>query len=334
MNKLKYALMFVFLFVVAAPAYSNQTSEVNSNLQAQKPTFEAWLAAFRQEALVKGIPKNTVEKALANIKLIKRVVVQDRNQPEFKLTFQQYLDRVAPASRVTRGRNLLKHNEKLLAQIEKAFGVQPRFIVALWGIESDFGRLTGGYNVLDALATLAYDGRRGDFFRNQLLNALRIIDYAHVEPQDMTGSWAGAMGQTQFMPSTFLAHAVDFNRDGKIDIWTTTADALASGSNYLSKVGWRDDETWGREVRLPKGFDKSLADLKIQKKISQWQALGVRKADGSHLPTRDLMASIVIMDDGEGPAYMVYNNFRAIMDWNKSINFATSVGILSDRIAN
>jgi len=326
------SLLTLFLVVFASITFAEHKDELNPNIEEQSPTFEAWLAAFKKEAIVKGISEETVERALANVKPIKRVVKLDRNQPEFKLTFQQYLDRVAPPFRVNRGKKLLKKHKKLLAEIEKEFGVQSRFIVALWGMETDFGRLTGGFNVIDALATLAFDGRRGKFFRKQLLNALTIIDAGHIEPENMTGSWAGAMGQTQFMPSTFLSYAIDFDKNGKIDIWKDLGDALASGSNYLSKVGWDNDQTWGRRVQIPENFDKTLADLKIKKMISDWQALGVRKENGKDLPSRDIEASIIILDDGEGPAYMVYNNFHAIMDWNKSKNFATSVGILSDRI--
>ncbi len=295
--------------------------------------FETWLAEFKQEAIAQGISEVTVNDALTDVKLIKRVIKLDRNQPEFKLTFQQYLDRVAPPSRVNRGKKLLQKNKVLFEKIEQEFGVQSRFIVALWGMETGFGRLTGGFNAPEALATLAYEGRRGAYFRRELLNALRIIDAGHVKAKDMQGSWAGAMGQTQFMPSTFLSYAVDFNQDGKINVWRDKADALASGSNYLAKVGWKGDQTWGRKVQLPADFDKSLADLKIIKRISEWQAVGVRKENGTNLPKRDLEASIIILDDGAGPAYMVYENFRAIMHWNRSKNFATSVGILADRIA-
>ena len=313
-------------------SHASHPSELKDNVELQAPSFEGWWAAFRQEALVKGISQATVDKALAEVKLIKRVIKLDRNQPEFKLTFQQYLDRVAPQSRVKRGQSLLKKNYSLLTQIQKDFGIQPRFIVALWGMETDFGRLTGGFNVLDALVTLAFDSRRGNYFRGELLNALRIIDQGHVEPREMSGSWAGAMGQTQFMPSTFLSYAVDFNKNGKINIWQDTEDALASGANYLAKSGWQADQTWGRKVQLPRNIDNSLLGLDNKKPISQWQALGVRRENGANLPTRDLMASIVKLDDGEGPAYMIYDNYRAIMHWNKSTNFATAVGILADRI--
>lgn len=330
MKFFQYLMIAVFVTFSSTSIASHPDDE--PSFKEQEPSFKAWLEAFKKEAIVAGISESTVNRSLANVKPIERVVKLDRNQPEFKLTFQQYLDRVAPASRVKRGKKRLAENKELLKQIEKKFGVQPRFLVALWGMETDFGRLTGGFNALDALATLAFEGRRGAYFRKELLNALRIIDAGHIEPEDMKGSWAGAMGQTQFMPSTFMAYAYDFNNDGKINVWTDKADALASGANYLSSVGWHNDQTWGRRVTLPNNFDKSLASLDIKKRISEWQSLGVRKEDGSDLPTRNLEASIVVLDDGEGPAYMVYDNYRSIRDWNRSDNFATSVGILSDRI--
>jgi len=320
-------------FGIACQVVTAQEDELKADLIPTAPTFKAWLEAFRQEALVEGVSEETLNKSLPLIKEpIKKVIKFDRNQPEFKLTFDQYLNRVAPKSRIKRGQKLLKKHNKLLTTIEEKYGVQKRFLVAFWGMETDFGRLTGGFNVLNALATLAYDGRRSKFFRKQLMNALVIIDAGHVEPEKMTGSWAGAMGQTQFMPSTFLAYATDFDGDGKINIWKSTADALASGANYLSNVGWNSEQTWGREVTLPKDMDKDLLDLKVKKKIAEWQKLGVRRITGKNLPLVDLDASVVQLDDKTGRAYMVYDNYRAIMDWNKSKNFATAIGILSDRI--
>lgn len=332
-------LIFCFILICqlgfAGQVMATHGKELKEDLIPQGPSFKAWLEAFRKEALVKGVSEETLNKSLPLIKKpIKKVIKFDRNQPEFKLTFDQYLNRVAPKSRVKRGQKLLKKYKKLLSEIEEKYGVQRRFLVAFWGMETDFGRLTGGFNVLNALATLAYDGRRSAYFRKELMNALFIIDAGHVEPEKMTGSWAGAMGQTQFMPSTFLAYATDFSGDGKINIWSSTADALASGANYLSSVGWNGDQTWGREVTLPKDMDKSLLDLKIKKKIAQWQTLGVRRITGKDLPRVDLDASVIQLDDKTGRAYMVYDNYHAIMDWNKSKNFATAIGILSDRIGN
>jgi len=329
-------LFFISLILLLSisPAFATHPGELDEHEDLQTPSFEAWLAAFRQEALVKGISEKTLNTVLPSVKPIPRVIELDRNQPEFKLTFDQYLSRVAPPFRVKLGRKLLKMHKGLLNQIRAKYGVQPRYIVALWGMETDFGRLTGGFNAINALATLAYDGRRSKYFRGQLINAFLILDKGHVTYKEMLGSWAGAMGQTQFMPSTFLSYAVDFNNDGKINLWKDKEDALASGANYLSQVGWYGDQTWGREVQLPDDFNANLASLDIKKDISEWQVMGVRRINGKDLPTRKLDASIIRVDDNKGRAFMVYDNYRAIMDWNRSTSFATAVGILSDRIAN
>ncbi|MDH5259172.1 MAG: lytic murein transglycosylase [Gammaproteobacteria bacterium] len=319
------------LSTVVAPALAAHGNELDSDIH-QSATFAGWLAALKAEARAKGISDATLDAALKDVKSDPKIIKFDRNQPEFKLTFNEYLTRVAPPFRVNRGKRLLKKHKELLANIQARFGVQPRFIVALWGMETDFGRLTGGFNVVHALVTLAYDGRRSHYFRGELINALKIIDAGHVTAVAMTGSWAGAMGQTQFMPSTFLKHAIDFNGDGKTNVWTDSSDALASGANYLSKTGWKGDETWGREVKLPADFPKDMLELDVVKPISFWQAMGVRRIDGKDLPAREISASIVQLDDKTGAAYMVYDNYRAIMDWNKSKNFATAVGILADRI--
>lgn len=299
---------------------------------AQTQPFEQWLSGLRQEALNKGIHAKTLDTALDGIKPIPRVVELDRKQPEFSLTFKQYMDRVVPRKRVEKGRRLLAENRALLERIGKQYGVQPRFLVAFWGIETDFGRISGGFQVIPALATLAYDGRRSSYFRGELLNALRIVDQGHVTASAMKGSWAGAMGQCQFMPSSFLNFAVDQNGDGRKDIWTTKADVFASAANYLARSGWRDDLTWGRPVRLPKGFDPALASLKVQKRLSEWQKLGVRRIDGRDLPTRDIPASVVFTEGPGSAAFLVYDNFQAILKWNRSIFFAVAVGSLADRL--
>ena len=300
---------------------------------AAAPDFAAWLVELRGEALNQGIRTETLDLALQGLAPNPRVIELDRKQPEFTLTFDQYRERVVPPTRIERGRRLLARHAALLKEVAARYHVQPRFIVALWGIETDFGRVTGGFSVIEALATLAYDGRRSAYFRKELLYALRIIDEGHVTPENMVGSWAGAMGQSQFMPSSFVRYAIDYSGDGRRDIWGTLADVFASAANYLAKAGWRDDQTWGREVRLPSGFDTGLADIKVIRKISAWQALGVRRADGRDLPRRDLDASIVLPGGPDGPAYMVYNNYRSLLKWNRSTYFATAVGLLSDAIA-
>jgi len=325
----KFCLKTIVFFVIVITLFS-----ANSALaESAKASFEDWLAVFKASAEHKGISKETLDVALQDLKFVPKIVKMDRNQPETKLTLQKYLSRVISRARVVTGRKKLKALQPLLRKIQQQYGVQARFIVAFWALETDFGRLTGGHYVIQALATLAYEGRRGQFFRKELMNALRIMEAGHVVRADMTGSWAGAMGQTQFMPSTFLGYAVDYNGDGKKNIWLTLEDALASAANYLSRLEWRDDITWGREVTLLAEFDDKLIDLTIEKRLSEWQALGVRKIDGRRLPTRDLMASIVRPDGEGGRAFIVYSNYRAILKWNRSHYFAISVGLLSNQIA-
>jgi len=307
-------------------------ADMNEKKISSTASFAVWIVELEKEALAKGISETTLKKVLPRVKFLDRVIELDRNQPEFKLTSEQYLSRVISKHRVRKGRELLKKHHDLLSRIETRFGVQPRFIVALWGMETGFGRMTGGFNAINALATLAYDGRRGEFFRSQLFKALKILDQGHVSFDGMLGSWAGAMGQTQFMPSTFESYAIDFTGDGKINLWKDKEDALASGANYLSSVGWKRGQTWGREVTLPEGFDSNLLGFESEKQISDWQALGVRRSNGGDLPAAAIKAYIIRLDNGEGTPYMVYENYLAIMDWNKSTNFATAVGLLSDKI--
>ena len=302
---------------------------------AQQPKngdFPRWLEGLRAEAASLGVRSATLDIALGGLKPIPRVIELDRKQPEFTLTFRQYMDRVAPASRVAAGRRKLRENRRLLEDVGRKFGVPPRVIVAFWGIESDFGRLRGGFPVIPALATLAYDGRRSAFFRRELMDALKILDGNHIRFVEMRGSWAGAMGQCQFMPSSFLAFAVDYDGDGRKDIWDTLADVFASAANYLARSGWKSDRTWGRPVRLPAGFDTKLADLGVLKRLSDWQRLGVRRADGGDLPRRELAASLVLAEGPGSAAFLVYGNYHAILKWNRSTFFALAVGSLADRI--
>ena len=295
--------------------------------------FEAWVTELKAEAEKQGISRSIFDQAFTGVTPIPRVVELDRKQPEFTLTFEQYLTRVVPDARIQKGRALLKENKALLTEVSEKYGVQPRFIVALWGVETDFGRITGGFPVVASLATLAYDGRRSAFFRKELLLALKILEQGHIAPGDMKGSWAGAMGQSQFMPSSFHNFAVDYNGDGHKDIWGTKADVFGSIANYLSKSGWNNSETWGRAVSLPANFDKSLVDSKITKTMREWEALGVTRRDGGPLPSRNLTSQLVVPGDGElAPAYLAYSNYEVILKWNRSSYFATAVGTLAEAI--
>lgn len=313
---------------VTAPAAAGAAAAVSPTNEG----FAAFLEAVKAEGLEKGLRAETLDGALKGVQHIDRVIELDRKQPEFTMTFQDYLGRIASPARVEEGRRKLAENRALLTEIEKRYGVQPRFVVALWGIETNFGKNTGGMSVVASLATLAYDGRRSKYFRTELFNALTILDQGHITPNAMIGSWAGAMGQCQFMPSTFLKFAVDWDGDGKRNIWTDRADALGSAANYLAGEGWRGDQTWGRAVKLPANFDASLVGVETRKTLAQWNALGVRGGDGKPLPAKDLEGSIVMPEKGKGPAFLVYDNFRTIMKWNRSTFFALTVGHLADRI--
>ncbi|RUO37220.1 lytic murein transglycosylase [Aliidiomarina shirensis] len=294
--------------------------------------FPAYVEKLKEEALAHGISAATIEKAFVDVSFYERAVTADRNQPEFTITLDTYLPRAVPDWKVRQGIEKYNEHKELLERIGAEYGVQPRFIVALWGIETNYGGYTGNFRVISSLSTLAYEGRREEFFKRQLMQALEIIDAGHIEPEQMRGSWAGAMGQTQFMPSSFLSYAVDGDGDGKIDIWNSYADVFSSAANYLANVGWDDTKTWGRQVQLPEGFDVESAGLGTKKLLSEWQDLGIRRYDGSDLPTREIPASVIIPDGVDGRAFLAYHNWDVLMRWNRSNYFVVVVGHLSDRI--
>lgn len=314
----------------AAP---EQTTVVVANGSFDAHHFATWLEQLRMEALAEGVSPATFDRSLDGVSPLPEVIERDRRQPEFTLTFADYLRRVVTDRRVLRGQALLTEHAGLLERVRARYGVQPRFLVAFWGLESNFGDHTGGFPVVPSLVTLAYDERRADFFREQLLHALTILEQGHISLAAMSGSWAGAMGQLQFMPSTFTSYAVDGNGDGREDIWTTLPDVFASAANFLADVGWQGTQTWGREVRLPADFDWPSAGLQTRKPIAEWQAAGVRRADGRDLPRADMEGSIVLPAGHRGPAFLVYDNFRATMVWNRSVLYAIAIGHLADRIA-
>jgi len=307
------------------------TADENS-VEKEKVPFEQYVAELKVEAIALGIAPSVVNNAFANVQFLQRSVKSDKAQPEFKLTLDTYLPRAVPDWKIEQARAAYKKHYHLLHKIGKEYGVQPRFIVALWGIETNFGRLTGRHSVISSLTTLAYDGRRETLFKKQLFAALTILEQGHIEQNKFIGSWAGAMGQVQFMPTSYLNYAVDGDGDGKKDIWNNYADVFASAASYLKTEGWDDSETWGRQVLIPDNFDIELAGIKKQKSLSEWQALGVRRFDGSALPKVEMNGSIIIPDDASGRVYLVYNNYRVLMHWNRSYYFATAVSYLSERI--
>ena len=293
--------------------------------------FYTWLSEFKAEAKVENISAQTIKNTLKKAKYLPQVVVLDRAQPEFISPFLTYVNNRVTPSKIALGRAMLQKNEALLNQIETNYGVPKNILIAFWGLETHYGANKGNYGLPSSLMTLAFEGRRAEFFRAQLLDTMRIIDAGHNSVAGMRGSWAGAMGQMQFMPSTMLKHGVDADGDGRINIWTSLPDAFASAANYLAKTGWRKDEPAMLEVKLPANFDYSLAQLNNRKKSADWSQLGVRDMDNKLLPALD-NAAILLPQGYLGPAFMVFGNFDVIMDWNRSVNYALSVAHLANQL--
>ncbi len=300
---------------------------------AAENDFSLWLNELKHEAIREGISAEVLDEALGGITLQAEVIKRDRNQPEFKLSFEKYLERVVSEKRVQKGLKMMAVHRQLLNEVSGLYKVQPRFLVAFWGVETDFGRILGDYPVVQSLVTLAFDPRRSGYFRKELIDSLHILGDGQVPLAGFTGSWAGAIGGLQFMPSVYRKYAVDQDGNGISDVWRDPGDMFASGANYLAGSGWQDHQTWGREVYLPDGFDMSLVGHKTKLKLSKWQELGVRRYYGRRdLPERDMTASLIIPEQGSGRAFLVYDNFEVILKWNRSDFFGLAVGILSDRI--
>ncbi len=332
MHRFLLPVLNIMIFMVFMNFAGADESAADADALETQKRFTAWLAGARQEALDQGISQATVDGVFLDINFIPKVIDFDRKQPEFSLTFAQYLEKVISKGRIKRGQKRISKHNGDLTKITGQYQVPARFIVALWGIETDYGNLTGGFPVVGALATLAFEGRRAAFFRTELFHALRILDAGHIDAEFMTGSWAGAMGQCQFMPSSFQRFAVDEDNDGHKDIWRSTEDVMASIANYLHESGWNNKYTWGREVRLPKKFDATLIGLDTRKYLQDWHNLGVRNTDRSRLPQTHLQAALLQPDGPGTPAYLVYDNFDVILKWNRSHSFALAVGHLADSL--
>lgn len=300
---------------------------------AATQSFDAFLEGIRGEARRAGVSAGTLQRALSGIRPNDRVLELDRRQPEFTQTWAQYRDARLSQTRVDAGRRAFADNRATLEAVQGRFRVSPRVVVAIWGLETNYGGFTGNFNVIESLATLAWDGRRSAYFRNELLAALKILEGGHVAPERMRGSWAGAMGHPQFMPSNFERLAVDMDGDGRRDIWESRADALGSIANYLARSGWREEELWGREVTLPAGFDPNEARRENTRPLRDWVRAGVRRSDGQPLPPLDLEAAILLPGGPGGQAFAVYHNFNVIRRYNPSNFYALVVGMLSDRVA-
>ncbi len=322
---MKIYLRIVLMLLVIAAAKPAAADE----------SFDTWLSYFRIEAQQKGISQETLSAALTGLTPNQKVIELDGKQPEKKWTFAEYRARVINQARIDKGRRMMAEHADLLNQMSEKYGVQPQYIVALWGIETSYGENFGNFEIIRSLATLAWHGRRASFFRKELMDALKILDEGHISLAAMKGSWAGAMGHNQFMPSSFRSFAQDGNGDGRKDIWSSLPDVFASTANYLSRSGWKDGERWGRAVKLPKGFTESMSGLEKGRTLAEWRAAGVTLPDGQALPVVEGMKAYVIIPDGvAGPAYLVYDNYRTIMKWNRSTYFATSVGLIADAIAS
>lgn len=334
------AATIVMAGVTAMAAPVQATPQANSQVTAQTdplttqvvPDFQACLSSLQDRAREQQLSATAVA-TLATLEQQQRVLELDGKQPEFVQTFGQYLNARLTNDRIRRGRELHNRHREFLDQLAVRHGVQGQYLVAFWGLETNFGSYLGNMPTLDSLATLACNPRRGDYFAGELLNALRVMDREALQPQQMRGSWAGAMGHTQFMPSNYLRYAVDGDGDGRVDLWGSEKDALASGANFLQHLGWQPGVRWGREVSLPDNFDYALTGRHQTRSLSDWAALNVRDADGSALPASAVEGSILLPSGHRGPAFLIYGNFAVIMKWNRSEFYALSVGLLADRIA-
>ena len=297
-------------------------------------SFAAFIAGVKADARRQGIGEGALTQAFAGVQPNQRVIDLDRRQAEFTLTWPEYRARVLPDSRLQLARENYARERPLLERAEAQFGVDRFIILGIWGIESAFGANKGNYRLTESLATLAWEGRRGAYFRKELMNALKILDAGDVSAAKFTGGWAGAMGQPQFMPSSFLQYAVDFDGDGRRDIWDSKADVFGSIGNYLAKNGWRRGEPWGQPVRLPPGFNVAGAGRENRRSLGEWSRQGVRRDDGREFTRPDVSGGIVVPNGAApGEGYMTYANFNAIRRYNASDFYAVAVGLLGDAAA-
>ncbi len=330
----RYNIAGVLLAMLSAmPASADNHPLPDDEPMLSDAEFSACQARFENQARQKGISEDVIAQAINGLSISQRVLELDRKQPEFTSSFASYLNKRVTDARVAQGRALLQQHHKLLNKVSKDYGVPPSYLVSFWGMETNFGSYLGKMSILDSLATLGCDKRRSQFFTTELMNALTLLDEGVVGVEGFRGSWAGAMGNMQFMPSAYLKHAVDYDGDGKRDLWNSLDDAMGSAGNFLKNLGWQKGERWGREVRLGKNFDYLSANLKNRKPLSEWAALGVKQANGLPLPDADMEAAILVPSGHNGPAFLVYQNFDVIMRWNRSESYAIAVGYFANRIA-
>lgn len=321
MSKLLQRILQISLFLIPISCFANQVS------------WSTWVADVRKEALAQGIRPEVFDSAFADVHEPSRQVKGlARSQPEHRLTYQKYLASRVDAYRISVGRSQYKKNQALADKIGRDYHVDPCFMMAFWGMETSYGSYMGNFPVIKSLATLAYDSNRKEFFRKELFLALHILNDGHVDLQDFKGEWAGASGQPQFLPSSWVKYSVDYDGDGRRDIWRSKPDVFASIANYMQINGWHANEPWAVMVKLPSNFDRRLEGKSTIKPVSEWAAMGVRRIDGSNLPYPNLNASIVQPDGG--PVFLAYPNYRMILRYNNSIYYAGAIGYLADKICN
>jgi len=304
---------------------------LTTSVLANSHSFEEFLDQVRKTATEQGVSKSTIDKAFFELTPRPSAIASDKAQAEFNQNFWHYVNKRVSKVRLNNGKDTLKKNASLLKKTSEKYGVPAYVIVAFLGLESNYGNYMGSESLIRSLATLAYDKRRSKFFTRELIAVLKLMDKKTI-PFDATGSWAGAMGAVQFMPTNVIAYGVDANNDGKVDLWNKKADIYASAANFLNKLGWKKGEKWGREALIPTNFDYQLTGLNNEKTVNEWAALGVRRGNNSNLPKSNFKASLIVPMGHRGPAFLVYRNFDVIMGWNRSILYALSVAYLSDRL--
>ena len=310
---------FICLFLLSTSIFANSHS------------FEDFLSNVRQIAIEQGVSKSTIDKAFFELSPNLDILEADGKQAEFSQNFWHYINKRVNQTRLNNGYDTLKQNTSLLNKVSQKYGVPNYILVSFLGLESNYGTYTGKLSLIQSLATLAFDPRRSDFFTRELVTLLKLIDKGKI-PIDAKGSWAGAMGAVQFMPSNVQAYAVDADKDGIVDLWNSQEDIYSSAANFLKHLGWKKGQKWGREVTIPKNFDYRLTGLQNKKKVTDWGLLGIRKANGSALPNSSMEGSLIVPMGHRGPAFLVYQNFSVILGWNRSQLYALSVGYLGDRI--
>ncbi|MGO4890779.1 lytic murein transglycosylase [Flavobacterium sp. W21_SRS_FM6] len=324
---------FLLCFIATPLLAQEPVSSNQPETPVEPQSFAQCVVGLQQRALKSGISANTVEQVLGQARHLAKILEYDRNQPEFVQTFPGYYSARVNDWRINKGREMLAKHRDFLAKLSKEYGVPGHYLVAFWGLETNFGNYKGKMPIIDSLATLACDERRSQYFSAELLQALRLLEREQLNVIDMVGSWAGAMGHTQFMPTAYLTYARDGDGDGKMDLWSSELDALASAANFLKALGWQAGYRWGREVQLPANFDYQLAGKSNPQPLSFWREQGLSTTANKQLENSDLAAALLIPAGHEGPAFLAYQNFKVILRWNNSEYYGIAVGQLADQIA-